>query len=303
MSGQLGQDVIALGAPSTHATTGRAGGRSHWWQRLLRQPWACAGLIIVLVAVFSSLAAPWIAPYDPNAGVGGDKLLPIGAEGHLLGTDDIGRDVLSRLLWGGRTALVVGFVPVAIAVVIAVVLGLIAGYAPDVVSGVIMRIIDILFAFPTVLFAIAFAALYGPGLWPVILTIVLAAIPYLTRVIYTEVRAERSKEYVDAARVLGSSSAGILFREILPNVSAPIIVYATSWAGGMIVFAASLSAVGIGVQPPTADWGRMVADGAKLFSLGAPQLSLLPGLFIILVATGLNWLGDGLRDALDPYHD
>ncbi|MGO2658382.1 ABC transporter permease [Mycetocola reblochoni] len=301
MSSPVERDIVSLGAPAAHAGPA-ALPSDRWWQRLLRQPWACAGVVIVLVAVLVSLAAPWLAPYDPTTGVGGDKLLPIGSDGHLLGTDDIGRDVLSRLIWGGRTSLLVGFLPVVIATVLATVLGLVAGYAPELVSGILMRVVDILFAFPTVLFAIAFAALYGPGLWPVVLTIILAAVPYLTRVIYSEVKAERGKEYVEASRALGASGAAVLFREILPNVSAPIIVYATTWAGGMIVFAASLSAVGIGVQPPTADWGRMVADGAKLFALGAPQLSLLPGLIITLVATALNWVGDGLRDALDPYH-
>lgn len=278
-------------------------GRDAWWRRLLRKPFVVAGLVIVLAAVLVSVFAPWIAPHDPSVGIGSQKLAPIGTPDHLLGTDDLGRDVLSRLIYGGRTSLLVGFAPVAAATLLAVVLGLVAGYSPAWLSGFIMRIVDTLFAFPTILFAIAFAALIGPGLWPVALTIVFAAVPYLTRVIHAEVRAERSKEYVEAARVLGASRASVLFREILPNVATPVIVYATTWVGGMIVFAASLSAVGIGVQPPTADWGRMVGEGAKLFSVGAAQLALLPGLIILVVATALNWIGDGLRDVIDPHHD
>ncbi|CAB3864211.1 Glutathione transport system permease protein GsiD [Achromobacter ruhlandii] len=223
-----------------------------------------------------------------------------GTEGHLLGLDAQGRDILSRVLWGGRPALLSSIIPVAVSVLLALAAGLLAGYFRNRWSALIMRVIDVLFAFPMVLLAIGLATALGPGAWAVGLTIVFSATPYLTRVVYAGVRAEREKDYVEAARASGATTVDLLLREILPNVVTAVAVYGTTLVGGMIVFQAGLSFLGLGTQPPHADWGRMVAEGAQVLVLGAAHVATIPALVIVVVALAFNWLGNGLRDVLDP---
>lgn len=261
---------------------------------------AVIGAVIVFFVLTVSILAPVIAPYDPNIGEGSKRLLPIGTPGHILGLDEQGRDILSRLIWGGRLSLISGIVPIVLMFTISLTVGLIAGYFSR-VGEVIMRILDILFAFPTVLLAIAIAAIIGSGLTTILLSMCIVMLPYMTRVVFTSTMNEKNKEYVEAAKALGANKFEILFKEIMPNVMTDLIVYSTTLIGVMIVFAAGLSFIGLGIQPPEADWGRMVAGGTSVLTQGAPHISTIPGIVILIVATAFNWLGDGLQSALDPY--
>lgn len=258
-------------------------------------------LVIIASFVLLSAFAPVLAPYDPDLADGGIKYLGIGERGHLLGTDDQGRDILSRLIWGGRTSLIIAALASFTATVLGSALALVAGFSNDKVAGLIMRTIDIMFAFPVIIIALVLAVIFSPGTPVVILSIVFAAIPYVTRVVFAEVKLQRGREYVESAESLGAGFFAILLREMLPNVIGQIVVYGTGLVGGMIVFSSSLSALGIGVQPPTADWGRMISEGAKVIISGDVHVALLPGLVVLLVALAFNWLGDGLRDVLDPH--
>ena len=291
--------AIAGVEPSTDASpTTREGGR---WSRLRSHRLALASLGFIALALLVSALAPWIAPYDPNAVADPSlRLLPPGTPGHLLGLDGQGRDLLSRVIWGGRASLLSTIAPVALAVLLSLGLGLFAGYTRGRASALVMRVVDILFAFPMVLLAIGLATALGPGFWTIALTIVFSATPYLTRVVYAGVRAERDKEYVEAARALGASTSTLLFSEILPNVATAAVVYGTTLVGSMIVFLSGLSFLGLGTQPPTADWGRMVSEGAQVLVLDAPHVATVPALAIVFVALAFNWLGNGLRDVLDP---
>jgi ABC-type dipeptide/oligopeptide/nickel transport system permease subunit len=268
--------------------------------RLASNGLAFGGLLFILLVFAVSAAAPWLAPYDPNAADPVLRLGGIGTPGHLLGLDAQGRDMLSRLIWGGRTSLVVVIPAVLGACVLSLLLGLSAGYSRGRASAIVMRFIDILFAFPMILFAINLATTFGPGIFTVTATVLFCALPYVTRVVYAEVRAERDKEYVEAARALGASSFEIVSQEILPNVLTSVVVYGTTLIGGMIVFLAGLSFLGLGVQPPAADWGRMVGEGARVMLLGGGHVATLPALVIVAFALAFNWFGDGLRDVLDP---
>lgn len=270
------------------------------WRRLGHHKLALASLVFIATVTLIAALAPWLSPYDPNAATPELRIAPLGTSGHVLGVDAQGRDILSRLIWGARPALLASILPVAAAVAISLVLGLLAGYRRSRWSALIMRVIDIVFAFPMVLLAIGLATALGPGIWAVSLTIIFSASPYLTRVVYAGVRAERDKEYVEAALASGASTWSILSKEILPNVLTPVLVYGTTLVGGMIVFSAGLSYLGLGTQPPHPDWGRMVSEGAQVLVLGAAHVATVPALVIVAVALAFNWLGNGLRDVLSP---
>lgn len=268
---------------------------------MVQQPLAVASLVLLVLMIAIALLAPWLAPYDPLQAFPGLRLAAPGTPGHLLGGDNQGRDMLSRLMWGGRSALGASILPVIFAAVVSLALGMFAGYRHGAISAFIMRCIDMLFAFPMVLLAIGLSAVLGSGYLTVIITLICSVTPYLTRVVYSDTRVEVQKEYVEALRAQGASHADILFRELLPNVATPLLVYTTSLLGGMVVFLAGLSFLGLGVQPPQADWGRMVGEGAQMMILGAPHIATLPALAIVVVSLAFNWLGDGLRDLLDPH--
>jgi peptide/nickel transport system permease protein len=226
-------------------------------------------------------------------------LAPIGSPAHLLGTDDLGRDILSRLLWGGRVSLVVGLAPVALALLVGVALGAISGYARGVVDGVTMRCLDVLLAFPAYLLAIAIVSSLGAGLSNAIMAIALVSSASFARLVRGSVLSVREREFVHAARVIGADGGRIVWIHVLPNVLSPVIVFATLEAGRTIIFAAGLSFLGLGAQPPTAEWGAMLAQGRGLLNV-APHVASLPGAAILLVSLGLNLFGDALRDATDP---
>jgi len=255
---------------------------------------------IVLIAAF----APWIAPHDPaeqfDDGLTA-KGMPIGSSAKfLLGTDPLGRDLLSRIIYGARVSLVIGVLANGFALVLGVVFGLLAGYLRGKVETLLMRATDVMMAFPIYLFAIALsAAIAKPSIWVLVLVIGIVYWTPMTRVIHGEVLSIREKEFVDAAKLTGCTNRRILFRHILPHLVAPIIVYTSLGIATTILFESSLSYIGLGVQPPTPSWGVMIADGQSYY-LSVPQLVIFPGLAIMITVLAFNLVGDGLRDAFDP---
>ncbi len=268
-------------------------------RRLLRDRTAIAAAFLLLLLIAISILAPLIAPRDPIATNLAQRLVPPGTPGYPLGADDLGRDILSRLIWGGRISLLVGFSAVLVAMVLGVFLGLIAGYFGGWLDSVIMRGIEMLMAFPAILLAIAIVAALGPGLRNAMLAIAIVGIPYYTRISRGSVLTVREQEFVTAARSVGGRSSHILARHVLPNIVGPLIIAATLDVGWMIMAAAGLSFLGLGAQPPTAEWGVMLSQGRN-FVRNAPHVSIVPGAVIFLVVLALNLFGDGLRDALDP---
>lgn len=265
-----------------------------------RDRMAVVSAAVLLAVVAIAVLAPVLSPHDPTVGDSSRRLEGIGAEGHPLGLDGQGRDILSRLIWGARYTLAVAIIPVLAVLPVALLIGLFAGYAKGRVGEVLMRLLDVLFAFPLVLLAIALSAVLGAGLGNVMLAIGISLIPYMARVAYTSTVQESSREYVEAARAGGAKTPEILFKELLPNVVSPLLVYATTLCGLMIVLAAGLSFLGVGIIPPTPDWGIMTADGATVLLEGHAHVATLPGFAILIVALAFNLLGDGVRDALDP---
>lgn len=268
--------------------------------RFARDRQAVLGFAVIAVVVAVSVLAPWLAPHDPNAADAESVLAPAGSAGHLLGTDEQGRDVLSRLVYGGRTALVVSVASVTVALVAGTAVGLFAAFAGRRASGALMRLVDLMFAFPVILVALSLAAVVRPGAWVLAGTVVFGAVPYVARIVFAEARVEREKDYVEAARSLGASEAALVCTEVLPNLASSVVIYGTSLVGVNIVFTASLSALGLGVQPPDADWGRMISEGAKVLVTGSPGVATFPAAAVLLVSLAFNWLGDGLRDVLNP---
>jgi peptide/nickel transport system permease protein len=269
------------------------------WRGLRRDKFALLGGAIVLFTVFLALAAPILAPADPLKQNSKVRLAPIGADDHPLGTDGNGRDMLSRLIYGSRTTLLIATVPVLVAAVFGLIMGLVAGYVGGWVDAVLMRLADILFAFPAILLAIAIVAALGPRLLNAMMALAIVFIPAFARLVRASVLSLRNREYVIAARAGGATGTRIIARHILVNALPTIIVFATLQTGQMIIFGAALSFLGLGVQPPTPDWGKMADDGRNAM-LKAPWVTTLPGIAIFIVSVGFNLLGDGLRDALDP---
>jgi ABC-type dipeptide/oligopeptide/nickel transport system permease subunit len=268
---------------------------------LARDKVAVGALVVLTLVILVAVFAPLISPYDPLVGDPTMRLLPPGTPGHLLGLDGQGRDILSRLIWGGRYSLSVAIVPVLCAGVVALVLGMVAGYSGGRWGELVMRVLDVVFAFPIVLFAIAIAAVLGPGLVNSMLAIGITLVPYMARVVYTATVQESGKDYVEAARAAGLTEVEILGKQLLPNVLSPLVVYATTLAGLVIVLAAGLSFLGVGITPPAPDWGVMTSDGREVLLEGYAHVATIPGLMIFIVAIAFNLLGDGIRDALDPH--
>jgi len=276
-------------------------GDSPWrqaWRRLGQRPAALVGLAVILFFVGIALAAPLVSPYDPIAT---DWLAVRKAPSlrHLFGTDEIGRDVLSRVIWGTRASLLAGLVSVSIALALGMPLGLVSGYQGGIVDGVAMRMIDAMLAIPFLILAIALAAFLGPNLTNAMIAIGVSQMPVFARLTRAQVLAAKHEDYVEAARALGNPDRRILLRHILPNISAPILVQATLAIAAAIIAEASLSFLGLGQQPPAPSWGSML-NTAKNFLSQAPWMAVWPGLAIFSLVLSFNLLGDGLRDALDP---
>lgn len=252
-------------------------------------------LIVALLAVF----APYVSPHDPYDAINTMRNAPPSVEGFLLGADSNGRDILTRLIYGGRISLVVGFVPTFLAMAISLVLGLAAGYFGGWVDQAIMRILDVFFAFPLVLLAIAIAGVLTPGVGTEIVAITVVLVPYISRIVRTSTISVTAQPYIEAARAGGAGQWAIVSRYVLPNMISPVIVYTTTLVGLMIVVGSGLSFLGLGAQPPAADWGAMVSEG-RVVLRKAPHVTVFPGLLIVTVALAFNFIGDGLRDALDP---
>ncbi|HEY6960074.1 MAG TPA: ABC transporter permease [Candidatus Limnocylindria bacterium] len=266
---------------------------------LVRERSTVVGIVVIVAIASAALLAPVLPLADPNATNPALRLAPIGSDGFALGSDQLGRDILSRVIWGARVSLFVGFVSAGIALVVGGTLGLISGYLGGVVENAIMRVVDTLMAFPYVLLAILLVAALGPGLVNAMLAVAIANVSFYARGVRSAVLVLRGQEYVEAARAVGASSPHILRREILPNVIPTAIVAASLNVGWMITETAGLSFIGLGAQPPTADWGTMLADGREVITV-AYHVGAIPGLAILILVVGTNLLGEGLRDALDP---
>lgn len=268
-------------------------------RHVTRNRFAVAGIIILISLVFVAIAAPILAPHDPNAlDLRGD-LKPPGSPGHILGTDELGRDTLSRLIYGSRISLSVGLIVVGIASSIGVTLGAVSGYYGGIIDHIIMRLVDLLFAFPFLLLAIAFVSIMGPSLTNMM--VVLGAVSWITyaRLVRGLVLSLREEEFVIAARALGASDREIIFRHILPNTLGIVIVQATFGVAAAILATSALSFLGMGAQPPTAEWGAMLST-AKKNMRNQPMLAIAPGMAIMITTLAINFVGDALRDALDP---
>lgn len=264
----------------------------------LRNKTAVAGAIVVVLISLVTILAPAIAPYKPTKQDFAQYLAPP-SPGHLFGTDEQGRDIFSRVLYGGRISVPVGVVAVAIASAWGFLFGSMAGYFGGWVDSVVMRWMDILLAFPTILLALAVITILGPGIGNVMLAVGISSIPFYTRVVRGSVLSVKEAEYVTAARAAGCSSARIVARHILPNTLAPVMVLATTGTAAAIITSAALSFIGLGAQPPTPEWGNMLSSGRD-YLRHAPWMTIFPGLAIMITVVAINLLGDGLRDALDP---
>jgi len=268
------------------------------WARFRKNRLALIGLALVLVLVLTAALAPWLAPHDPARQSLIEKRARPGAK-YLLGADEFGRDILSRVIYGSRVALLVGALSVVIALGGGLILGTAAGFAGGWLDALLMRAIDILLAFPYLLLALAIVAALGPGALNTTLAVGIWGVPAVTRIVRGSVLVLRETEYVTAARALGAAGVAVLRRHVLPNVLPGLVVYATLFMANAILLEAALSFLGLGVQPPTASWGLMVSTGRDVL-LVAPHVATVPGVAIMVAVLGFNLVGDGLRDALDP---
>jgi peptide/nickel transport system permease protein/dipeptide transport system permease protein len=265
---------------------------------------AVIGFIIVVILVFMAIFAPFIAPHQPDIQDLAHRLTPPmwqegGLSKYLLGTDDFGRDLFSRIIYGARISLLVGAISVGMSLSFGLVMGMLAAYYGGKVDLFIMRIVDIMLAIPAILLAIVVVSILGPSLANAMIAIGIVGIPTYARVVRASVLAEREKEYVIASRINGSSNARLMFKVILPNAATPIIVQSTMGFASAVLEAAGLSFLGLGAQPPTPEWGAMLSDSLQ-FIMTAPWMIFYPGLAIFLTVLGFNLMGDGLMDVLDP---
>jgi len=268
-------------------------------RRFGRNRLAVLALLVIVGVVLAALLAPYLPLADPDTVDTPHRLLPVLSPGHALGTDEFGRDLLSRLVWGARVSLLAGTATAAAAMLLGVVLGVLGGYYSGWPETVIMRLTDILMAFPYILLAIAIVAGLGPGLRNAMIAIAIVGFPIYTRLVRGIVLSVRGRDFVEAARALGSPDRLILVRHIVPQLISPVVVAFSLDVGAKILATAGLSFLGLGTQPPTADWGSMLATGRQ-FVILSPHVVLLPGLAIFVIVLALNLVGDALRDLLDP---
>lgn len=277
---------------------------AEFWHYFSMNRGAVIGLAVVAIFIVLALLAPWIAPYAPEQQFRGLEKLPPswtngGQSAFLFGTDEVGRDILSRLIHGARYSLSIGLVVVSIAASVGIILGLLAGYFGGWIDVAIMRVMDIILAFPSLLLALVLVAILGPGLINAMLAIALVLQPHFARLVRASVMAEKNREYVTSARMAGAGPLRMMGITILPNCLGPLIVQATLSFSNAILDAAALGFLGMGAQPPTPEWGTMLAKGREFIS-SAPWIVTFPGLAILITVLAINLIGDGLRDALDP---
>lgn len=275
--------------------------KSYWlgvWKRLRRNKMAMFGLLIIILLFITAIFADFIAPYSYE-----DQdllnMFQTPSKAHIFGTDEFGRDIFSRVVYGSRISLEVGFIAVGISLIVGGVIGAVAGYYGGRIENILMRIMDVLLAIPQILLAIAIVAALGPSIANLMIAVGISSIPGYARIVRASVLTIREQEFIEAAKAVGSSDLRIIFKHILPNSMAPIIVQATIGVAIAILTAAGLSFIGLGIQPPTPEWGSMLSGG-RSYIRDFPHMTLYPGLAIMVTIFALNLLGDGLRDALDP---
>lgn len=269
-------------------------------RRFLKNRLAAIGLVMLVVIILLILGAPLFTKYDPVLDMQlKERLLPVGSPGHVLGTDDYGRDIFARLLYGGRVSLLTGLVVALISAALGVSIGCVSGYFGGWLDNILMRVVDIVMAFPFLVLAITIMAVLGPSLRNTVIALAMVSWPGFARLTRGQVLLVKGQEYVESARAAGFSNTRIMFNHVLPNCLSPIIVQLTLAVGGAILSAASLNFLGLGVDAAQAEWGSMLNQGRQYIRT-ATHLTLIPGLAISLTVLAMNWMGDGLRDALDP---
>jgi peptide/nickel transport system permease protein len=286
-------------AEAAEAQAPRSGHAHRVRRELVQNRFALAGMVFLLLIGAAGLLAPLLATHPPSEQSLMSRLAPPSSE-HWLGTDELGRDEFSRLLYGSRISLFISFAGTAGGVLVGTLIGLISGYAGGWTDTLAMRLIDVMFAFPGILLAILIVAVMGPGLFNLVVALVVFATPTLSRIVRSSVLSLKSQEFVQAARAIGASRLQIMFHHLLPNTMAPIIIYATLGVAGALLTTAGLGFLGLGVQPPTAEWGAMLSVGRN-YLRDSPHLVIFPGLLILGTVMSLNLIGDALRDALDPH--
>jgi peptide/nickel transport system permease protein len=272
------------------------------WQRFRRHRLAMAGLIIIVLLVFASVFGPFLLPFDDTFIDIMHRFAPPLSGAHILGTDELGRDVLARLMMGGRVSLTIGIVAMVIAMAVGIVIGTFAGFYGGVLGAALMRFVDAVLCFPTIFLLLALAALIEPGLVATTILISVTAWMSVARIVEAQMRALRERDFTAAAVAFGSSNLRIMFKELVPNAMAAIVVAATLNVAKAILLESYVSYLGYGIQPPAASWGNML-NNAQIYMTSAPWLAIAPGVAITLAVTSFNFLGDGLRDALDPRLD
>jgi peptide/nickel transport system permease protein len=282
-------------------TPDRRPSRGHWagvFRQLKRDPVTLISAAILLAIVIAALFAPWLSPNDPYKASMLRRLLPVGSPGYPLGTDELGRDMVARLMHGGRISLVMGVLPVLIAFGLGTTIGLFAGYAGGRINSAIMRTLDVFYAFPSVLLAVAVAGALGPGMSNSLIALTLVFVPQVVRVAESTTTQVRGLDYIDAARLSGASAASIIARHVFGNVIGPVFVYATGLVSVCMILASGLSFLGLGVKPPEPEWGLMLNTLRSAIYLN-PWVAALPGAMIFLTSIAFNLLADGLRSAMD----
>ncbi len=269
------------------------------WRRFKRNRLSVAGLAVILTIASVAVAAPIVAPYNPFA-IDVYNVISAPSSAHLLGTDELGRDVLSRMIWGGRVSLAVGFVAVGISITIGIIIGALAGFYGKAVDAILMRLVDIMLCFPTLFLILAVIAIIGPGIWVIMVVIGITSWMDVSRLVRAEILTLKERDFVAAARAVGASDFRIIFRHILPNALSPVFVSATLGIAGAILLESGLSFLGLGVQPPDASWGNILTSGKDYITVGAWWLSFFPGIAILITVLSYNLVGEGLRDSLDP---
>ena len=275
--------------------------RSYWFvvaRQLRQEPVAMASAVVLLLIICAAVFAPWLAPADPFKASMLKRLLPIGSPGYLLGTDELGRDMVTRLMYGGRLSLLMGVVPVFAAFFIGTSIGLFAGYVGGRVNMVIMRVLDVFYAFPSVLLAVAISGALGPGLSNSLIALTLVFVPQVVRVAESVTTQVRKLDYIEAARMSGASSFSIIRVHVLGNVLGPVFVYATGLLSVSMILASGLSFLGLGVKPPEPEWGLML-NTLRSAIYNNPWIAALPGAFIFITSIAFNLLADGVRSAMD----
>jgi len=290
---------VALGSDAHEELVKKERRANNVWNKLKRNKTAMVGLIIVTIMMIMAIFAPFIATHDPNAIDPVNSYLEFGEQGHIFGTDEFGRDLFSRIVYGSRVSLIAAVGGVCVGGVIGILLGLLSGYKGGAVDAVIMRIMDGLLAYPHILLAILLMTVLGSGLFSVVLAIGIGNVPNFARVVRGQVMIVKNEEYCNAGRVIGISNARLLFKHILPNTVSTVIVYATLNVAGAIISEATLSFLGLGISPPTPSWGNILRAGKDCLTT-APHIATMSGLFILVTVLGFNLFGDGIRDVLDP---